>query len=343
MIRHIACALVLAALSLPALAQAGPAPTLAPAPASISADAPTQIVIEGRRPGPGVWKVGKDGHVLWLFGLYSPLPKKLEWDDARVERLVKQSQEVLMPPNLEVGISGFGGFLRGLTALPSLIGLEKNPGGATLHEVLPADVHARWTVLKDKYIGNDAGIERVRPIFAADRLLAAGLDKNGLANNGDIVGRIGKLAEANKVKQTHTGIRASVDDPRKLVADFKASQIEDLSCFTKTLDGLDSDIAAMRLRARAWADGNIAEINKLDFAERDTACAKATMDSAAIKNLLGYDNVRERVRLNWLQTAEKSLADNASTFAVLQLKDLLGPEGALAVLQAKGYTVESPK
>ena len=37
------------------------------------------ILVAGQRPGPGLWKVSKGDHVLWVFGTYSPLPKKMEW------------------------------------------------------------------------------------------------------------------------------------------------------------------------------------------------------------------------------------------------------------------------
>lgn len=86
--RHTACALYLSFLTLPALAQtAAPSaePGAAPAAEAAVAEsvavpeaAPATVVVEGRRPGPGVWKVSKDGHVMWVFGTYSPLPQKME-------------------------------------------------------------------------------------------------------------------------------------------------------------------------------------------------------------------------------------------------------------------------
>jgi hypothetical protein len=332
---YVACALVMSCLSAPTVAQTA-------VPGAESADAPVQVVVEGRRPGPGVWKVSKDGHVMWLFGLYSPLPKKMEWDDARVERLVKQSQELLLPPNFHAGISGAKGILRGLMAVPSLIGADKIPDGATLHDVLPADAYARWTLLKEKYIGKEEGVEHLRPMFAAERLMSAGLDKNGLTKGEQVFGRIVEIAKVNKVKQTSTGIHIELDDPRKLVRDFKQMQVQDQACFISTLDGLEGDIAAMQERANAWANGNIAEIGKLDFAKRD-ACADAKLNNPAVRSVLGYDNVTEHVWMAWVQSAEKALADNTSTFAMLQMKNILGPNGVLVALQAKGYTVESPK
>ena len=67
------------------------------------------------------------------------------------------------------------------------------------------------------------------------------------------------------------------------------------------------------------------------------------MNSSLAKTTPAFQNVRERIRANWMKAAEKSLAENTSTFAILQMKDILDPNGYLADLKAKGYTVESPK
>lgn len=344
MSKRTACALYLSVLTLPALAQTAPesapgAPAAQPA-AEAAADAvPATVVVEGRRPGPGVWKVSKGDHVMWVFGLYSPLPLKMEWDAARVERLVAKSQEVLLPPGATIEM----GFFRGLTLLPSMVGMEKNPDGGKLQDVLPADVYARWQVLKGKYIGRDDGIERDRPFFAAEELLQAGMKKNGLAYSTAVGDRVEKVAKQNKVKVTSTTLGIELDDPRRTLKEFKKMQMEDLSCFTKTLERLDGDIDAMRVRANAWANGNIAEITRLDYVERDEACGDALLNSPLAKTTPALQNVRERIRAGWLKAAEKSLADNTTTFALLRMKDVVGAKSYLADLQAKGYTVESPK
>jgi hypothetical protein len=342
--RH-ACALVLSCLMLPAWAQttapaAAPAQAAAPAaPATEAEPAPSVVVVEGRRPGPGVWKISKGDHVMWLFGTYTPLPQKMEWDSSRIERLVTRSQEVLMPPAADAHV----GFFRGLTLLPSLIGIKKNPDGAQLRDVLPADVYARWTPLKAKYIGNDDGVERERPIFAGNELLQAVWKKNGLAGGGTVVATIEDIAKKNNVKISKTGFEMTLDDPRKLIKNFKQSQLDDVVCFTKTLDNLDADVDRIRVRANAWANGNIADILSTNYEERETACNDAILNSSITKDNAEFGQVRERLLASWLKAAEKALADNASTFAVLQMKDIVDPKGYLAALQAKGYTVESPK
>jgi hypothetical protein len=341
--RRYACALYLTFLAFPALSQttAQPQPDAAPAvqPADAAEPPPVTVVVEGRRPGPGVWKVSKGDHVMWVFGTYAPLPQKMEWDASRVERLVARSQEVLTRPGARMEV----GFFRGLTLLPTAIGIDKNPDGATLRDVLPADVYARWQVLKDKYIGENDGIERRRPIFVADTLLGAGLSKSGLTQNTGVEEQIEKTAKRNKVKLTSTVLSIDLDDPRGMMKEFKKSQVEDVVCFTRTLERLEGDIDAMRVRANAWANGNIAEISSFDYAERDKACNAAIFNSEFAKHSPAFQHLPERMRANWINAAEKALADNTSTFALLPMKNVIGPQSYLADLQAKGYTVESPK
>jgi hypothetical protein len=266
----------------------------------------------------------------------------MEWDDSRVDRLIGQSQEVLAPPMVGVGV-GFLGGLSALTALPSLIGMKKSPDGAQLHDVLPADVYARWSVLKQNYIGEDDGVERYRPFFAAQELTQAGLKKSGLSGGIEVRKQIEGLAKKRGVKLTVTGFITRIDDAGRVLKEFRKSQMEDTACFTKTLERFEGDIDAMRARANAWANGNIAEISSLDYAEREDACNDAMLNSPAAKNHPAFQNLRERRLASWLTAAEKSLANNTSTVAMLSMSDILGPKSYLAALQARGYTVESPK
>ena len=69
-----------------------------------SADAPpitdlATMVVSGAQPGPGMWKVSKGDHVLWILGTLSPLPKKMEWVSGDVEDVIAQAQEVIWGTN----------------------------------------------------------------------------------------------------------------------------------------------------------------------------------------------------------------------------------------------------
>jgi hypothetical protein len=346
-LKRVVTALSLCFLSLPVLAQttAEPAAAAAATPAAAATvpttetgePVPQQVLVSGSRPGPGVWKVSKDNHVLWVFGTYSPLPIKMEWHSRGVEKAISQSQEYLKPPGSSVTV-GWGA----VTALPFLIGVKKNPDGAELKDLLPPEVYARWRPLKEVYFGNDSGIERERPSFVAAELSSRALKQAGLTNSSEIAKTIDKLVEKHKLKVVDPTLRVEIKDPGKAVRDFKKSAMDDVPCLAKTVDRLDGDLVAMRARANAWAVGEYESIRKLDYGER-AACMQAMHSSSLAKNQPELQTLNERALAAWVAAAEKALATNASTFTVVHMKEILDPKGLIATLQAKGYTVEPPK
>ncbi|MES2296893.1 MAG: TraB/GumN family protein [Pseudomonadota bacterium] len=323
-------------MALPAWSQeAPPAAEAAAAPAP----APEKILVVGQRPGPGLWKVSKGEHVLWVFATYSPLPAKMEWRSQQVEAILAQSQEYLLPPGWSAGV----GLWRGLTLLPYAIGFKKSPDGAHLKDLMPPEVHARWLALKDKYIGEDDDIERERPVFAADDLFSKALRKSGLSKGYEVRQAIEAIVKKNKIKTTSSTISVEFDDPAKSLKEFKKSSMDDIDCFSKTIDRLETDLDAMRVRANAWAKGDLDAIQKLSYADSDAACSAAFESSSIVKGQAAFQDMRRRSRDAWLAVAEKALTANASSFALLPLKDVLDPQGSLAQLQAKGYVVEKPE
>ena len=301
--------------------------------------APEKILVVGQRPGPGLWKVSKGEHVMWVFGTYSPLPLKMQWRSQQVETILAQSQEYL----LQGGVHAKVGFFRGLTLLPHVIGLKKLPDGRTLKDVLPPEVYARWLPLKEKYLGNKDDFERERPIFVAEALFGAGLYHAGLGKGYEVQAALDKIVKKNKIKVTDPTIAFELDDPAKMIKTFKKSPLDDTACFAQTLERIELDIDAMRVRANAWAKGDIEAIRKLDFPDQEVACGDAMLNADFIKEQPAFRAIKERTRELWLTHAEKALAANASTFAVLPLKLLLDPQGPLAQLEAKGYLVERPE
>lgn len=333
MLKHIVSVLCLCVFAAPAWSQ-----TEAETPSADSLEvAPEKILVVGQRPGPGLWKVSKGDHVLWVFGTYSPLPMKMEWRSQEVEAILAKSQEFIWPPSPRMPIFQIA------RALPFAIGADKNPGDATLKDVLPPDLYARWLPLREKYIRDVDRVERRRPLFAAGDLYGGALYKNGLANSRDVTEAIVKIARKNKLKITEPKVDLSLESPVKAVREFKKSSLEDVQCFSKTIERLETDIDAMRVRANAWAKGDLETIRKLVFADGGEACHAAVMNSAIMKGQPDVQSLDARLQLAWTDAAEQALTANLSTFAVMPLKRLLDPKGVLADLQARGYQVESPE
>lgn len=299
------------------------------------------ILVVGQRPGPALWKVSKGDHVLWVFGTYSPLPKNMTWRSQAVENALAQSQELLTQPGSAFSV-GWASSFNMLTAAPFLVGIKKNANGAHLQDVLPADVYSRWSVLKTKYIGSDASIEEERPMFVADTLFEKAIGASGMDKGYAIQRRIEELAKNWKIKRTSTTLMLPMENPREAVREFKKAHLEDVECFTKTVDRLETDLDAMKVRANAWSLGNIDAIRKLRFPDQKQSCNAAIMDSKWMGNLKDAGNLQQRVNTSWLTAAETALANNKATFAMLPMSDLLNPDGLMATLRTRGYQVDEP-
>ena len=311
--------------------------------APVTDTAPIQnILVVGQRPGPALWKVSKGDHTLWIFGTYSPLPTQMEWRSQQVETVLANSQELLGTPGTVISV-GWGNSLNMITALPFLAGAKKNVDGARLQDQVPADVYARWTVLKQKYIGNDAGIEEERPMFAAQTLSTRARAVAGMNGGEAVTSRIYQLGKNWKIPITTTSVSVPLENPRETLRDFKKTRLDDVACFTQTIDRFEKDLDTMRRRANAWAMGDLAMMRELDFPDEKIACNAAVVDSKWLNNVKGASNMRQRVKASWLAAAEKSLGANRSTLAVLSMSELTSPDGMLAALRAKGYQIDVPE
>ena len=297
------------------------------------------VVVSGVLPGPGMWKVSRGNHVMWVLGTLSPLPKKMEWVSRDVEAALAQSQEIIWQP--AVSINADIGMFQGLLLAPKALGARKNPDGAMLKDVVPADLYARWVPLKLKYVGRDGGIEKWRPMFAAMELYGEAMDDSGLAKAGIVGPVLQRAVKRHGLVQTSPTVKLNIADPKQALAEFRGTRMDDLDCFRKTLDRLETDLGAMRERANAWAVGDIESLRALPYSDQNEACMRAAMETTAAKKR-GARDFDGEMRNLWLDAADKAIAKNASTFAVLPMRELLKPDGYLARLQAKGYTVEAP-
>ena len=108
-------------------------------PGSAPATAPIRdldaLVVHGVQPGPGLWKVSKDDHVLWILGTASPLPDRIQWQSGEVEAIIARSQQVLLSPSLSFNADV--GFFGMLALAPAAWKAMRNEDGATLEDVLP--------------------------------------------------------------------------------------------------------------------------------------------------------------------------------------------------------------
>jgi TraB/PrgY/gumN family len=312
---------------------------------------PEEVLVTGEFPGPGMWKVTRaddaERHVLWILGLPPPLPKKMQWKSTEVERVIKNSQEVLFGGAVNVQPDERIGFFKGISLVPAALSARKNPDKQQLRERVPDDLYQRWLVMKKRYLGSSKGVEKWRPIFAANELRSEAFDDLKLRDGSIVTDAVLKLAKTHGVKTTTPALefKFKSKDIRAKIKEFSREPLADTECFAATLALVEtiSDRDMMEARAAAWASGDLQGL--LEFEPIPNAivpCIAAIMASQVAQDLMPSDMFGQLKAL-WLDAAERSLATNHSTFSVLSLAELTSADGQLAALRAKGYVVEEPQ
>jgi uncharacterized protein YbaP (TraB family) len=341
-------ALAMASLSvLPVQAQqAEPAPIQAVPPVAMQPALPADgirteetVVVTGEQPGPGLWLVRNGSHDLWILGTLNPLPAGMQWQSAQIEQVIANAQEVIRPPRVTLDVKA--GFFGKLMLVPSMLGARKNPDGKTLQQVVSPQSYARWKTLKARYIGNDGGVEKWRPLFAAQELYQEAMKQSGLDSAKSVWPVINKAIETHHPNVTVVKEEILVKDPKPLLKEWSKTTLDDLACFDNTMTRIETDLDAMRARANAWATGDMAALQSLPPPYQWEECNNAITE-AGIGKRLGFGDANQRVRAKWLAAADAALNRNAVTFATLDMRDLLGANGFLVKLKAKGYTVLAP-
>jgi hypothetical protein len=310
-----------------------------------------EVVVTGEFPGPGMWRVTKpgdaSGHELWIVGDPPPLPKRMKWKSRDVENVALRSQEILLDSSVRMDPDEKIGLFRGLSLLPAAMKARKNPDESSLKEQLPPELYARWLVQKKLYLGSDGSVEKWRPIFAADKLRREAFDDLGLRYGGMVWEVVGKLAKKHKITSTTPSLRFTfrADDLKEKIKEFSREQLADTECFAITLDLIDAlaDEDTESRRARAWATADLATLESLPpLPNPYLPCAMAVMGSQVAKEIIPAD-IREQLYALWVDSAEKSLAANQTTLAIVPLAKLTSDDGYLSRLRSKGYEIEPPK
>ena len=302
-------------------------------PAPPEADSPlAEVVVEGRHEGPRMWTVHRADHVLWILGTVTPLPKKMVWQPDAVQEVLRQSQEVVPAwPTYGIGANPF-------TALRLFIQwrkMQRPPDHLPLRQTLPPALYARVAALEAKYDPHDAHLEELRPMLAAERLTFKVLDANGLALHNEVQQSVLSLARQQGVRIRQDKLK--IDDPVDVLKDVGSTPLAgEIACLDAVVTRLETDLAPMQARARAWALGDVETLRTLPHTDERSACVAAVSASDRVRTLIA------RAQDDWLLVVTDSLAHNRGTLAVQSMDRLLGEGGALATLRARGYVVEGP-
>lgn len=129
-----------------------------------------------------------------------------------------------------------------------------------------------------------------------------------------------------------------IEASRKTAKEFKASRLDDLECFSKTLDRIETDLDNMKLRANAWAMGDL-ECCVPCPTKTSTPPARRPSGAAVFRDV---GDLKARVKAAWLEAAAKTLDEYPTSFAVLRMLQVVASDGYLAALRERGMLVQAP-
>ena len=294
-----------------------------------------EILVLGELPGPPLWKVTKDDHVLWILGTPELVPDDLLWQSNSVEHALARSSEYLRSPEVRITVRNPVRTMRGVR---KIIRMQRIPDNETLEDLLPENLYQLFSETRLRHSPKRDNLERLRPSVAAERLFDSAAQSAGLESGRTIRQAIEKAARKHNVKKVPTRLTERYKDSPLFDSMQEVSPGVEQTCLQARLQGLDAQLEAHSRLASAWAVGDLASLRAHPAGSATEACV-STRFALHPDDL---NQMRSRSRAIWLENVDRALGNNDSTFTTLPLVDLLRPDGPLSWLRQRGYEVLEP-
>ena len=291
-----------------------------------------EIQVVGDLPGPPLWKVTKDDHVLWILGIPRLVPNDLLWHPDSVEQALARSSEYLPAPSLRVSL------INPVKAWRLIKRIRRIPDRGTLEGVLPEDLYQLFSETRLRYAPKRDNLEELRPSVAAEELFASAAQSAGLESGRTIGRAIEKRAKKHDVKKVPAHLSERYKDSPLFDSTQEMSPDVEQTCLQAGLQGLDALLEEHTRLAAAWAVGDMASLRAHpgDSATRACDSFRLAFDPEVLSQ------TESRSWKLWLENVDRALTDNDSTFAILPLGHLLRADGLLSQLRQRGYEIVEP-
>ena len=259
-----------------------------------------------------IWRIERDGRVGWLVGSlhvltpdYYPLPDAMEKAFAQADTLLEEAD------------------LREM-ASPDVVDLLRTravySGGETLKTQLSAETYG-MTVTRFERIGLPIEpFERMRPWMITLTLVAAEMKRAGFDPE---LGVDKYFFEKSTEQGKKFATLEKIAEQLELFAGFTPRVQE--AMLRETLESLDAQMGQMQAIADAWRAGDADALERIVL--------EPMLDEPAF-----YDAMIVRRNRNWMPRVESCL-DAGGCFIVVGAAHLIGPDGLLASLRRRGFTI----
>ncbi|MBL8553811.1 MAG: TraB/GumN family protein [Phenylobacterium sp.] len=310
-----------AAIGLAALPAAAQGPPTSPAPGP--ADDPDatlveELVVRGRLPGPAWWRVEDADTTVYVLGVPSLAPKRMQWDRSIFERRLQGANVVVLPfVNVRAKLGGSIGTAFNLMRLKS---------GGPYENRLDAATRARFVAVRTR-LGQDARHYGTgNPLAAGVQLAIDYRDRNQLTNM-DPAKLVRLLAQQRRVKVQEK----SYDLGGQLGGIARTPANVGRLCFDEVLSQAEAGPGVTLAAARAWAEGDV-----------EGALANERTYERCLAAVAGGRTYDERTKADTAAAITSALRQPGHAIVLVQLRPLLAQGGVLDRLRTQGLTVKTP-
>ncbi|GAM97128.1 lipoprotein [alpha proteobacterium U9-1i] len=264
---------------------------------------------------PALWRITDADSEIWLFGSVHVLPPALDWRGPRFEAAFAAAEELVT--ETDVGASDYA-------ALVSRYG--RLPDGAP-------DLGARLSDAERSQLGRVAQTLRIapesfnrdRPWFAAVRLSFAYAIAQGHAPEAGVENVLVPQARAAGKR---ISFLETTEQQIRTLADLPAD--DELRFLTVTLRQIEHEAESLDATDALWVRGDVAELGR----QLDAQMAEAGPEV--------MDAIITRRNEAWTIEIERRLAGSGRIFYAVGAAHLAGAHSVVAMLRARGVTVEGP-
>ena len=298
------------------------APTHAQTPAAPDVDPDgtlvEELVVTGRLPGPAWWRVTDADTTVYVLGVPSIAPKRMQWDRAIFERRLQGANVVVLPfVNVRAKVSG---------SIGTAINLLRIKSGGPFEARLDPATRARFVAVRTR-LGQDAKhYGTSNPLAAGVQLAIDYRDKSSLTNS-DPAKLVRYLAQQKRIKV----VEKSYDLGPQLGGILRTPASVGRICFDEVLTQAEAGPGVTMAAARAWAVGDVRAA--LDNERTYERCL------AVISGGRTYD---ERTKADTAAAIAGALKVPGHAIVLVSLRPLLAQNGVLERLRAQGFTVTTP-
>ncbi|WP_374469266.1 TraB/GumN family protein [Phenylobacterium sp.] len=316
--RMIVALLLLALAALAAPAAVAQTPVAPPPLVDPDAALVEELVVTGRLPGPAWWTVSDADTTVYVLGVPSLAPKRMQWDRAIFDKRLQGANAVILPfTNIRA---------KGVGALGAGLNLLRLRAGGPFEARLDPATRVRFVAARER-LGESAKHYSTANALAAGVQLAADYRERHELTTTDPAKLVELLARRSGVPV----VEKTYDIGPLLGAILRTPAATGRLCFEEVLAQAEAGPGITLQAARAWASGDVA--GALENERTYERCLMAVP---------GGRQFDERMKADSAAAIARALERPGHAIALVPLRPLLAERGVLDRLRGQGLKVTTP-